>query len=340
MQRCLELAKNGLGSVAPNPMVGSVVVYNDVIIGEGWHQQYGQAHAEVNAINSVKDKRLLKEATLYVSLEPCAHQGKTPPCADLIVENKIPNVVIACIDSYAEVAGKGIEKLEKAGVNVTVDILKDEAKYLNRRFFTFHEHKRPYIILKWAETKDGYIDINRNAASATGVNWITGTHTNTLVHKWRSEEAAILVGTRTAINDNPSLTTRKWPGKNPLRILIDKDFKVSTQNNMYDNSTATWVVNSLKDETSGNIHFKKMGMGEALIPQLMNELYKNNIQSIIIEGGKTVLENFIKSDLWDEARVLIGNKYFEEGLEAPKLHKTPVSTTLFAGDTITIYHNN
>lgn len=340
MLRSLELAQNGLGSVAPNPMVGSVVVHNNKIIGEGWHQQYGQAHAEVNAINSVKDKSLLKEATIYVSLEPCAHQGKTPPCADLIVENNIPNVVIACKDSYAEVAGKGIEKLENAGINVTVGILKDEAKYLNRRFFTFHKHKRPYVILKWAETKDGYIDINRNAASATGVNWITDTHTNTLVHKWRSEEAAILVGTRTAINDNPSLTTRKWPGKNPLRIVIDKEFKVSTKNNLYDNSTLTWVVNSLKEETSGNIHFKKMGMGEALIPQLMNELYKSDIQSIIIEGGKTVLENFIQSGLWDEARVLIGNKYFEDGLEAPRLYKTPTSANEFAGDTITTYYNN
>lgn len=317
MYRCLQLAQKGAGDVAPNPMVGAVLVYSGIIIGEGYHQQYGQAHAEVNCINSVTatNKALIPKSTLYVSLEPCAHFGKTPPCADLIIKNNIPKVVIGCRDSYKEVAGKGIEKLKAAGVEVMVGILENKALDLNKRFFTFHEKQRPYIILKWAQSRDkkiGSIDNKRI--------FISNAITNRLVHQWRSEEAAIMVGTNTALQDDPSLTTRLVTGKNPVRLVIDMDLKLPDTLHLFDGSVKTVVFNAVKEEEQGQLLFSKMNTNESIIPQILNTLYRQQIQSVIIEGGATLLQSFIDAGVWDEARV-ITNAHLEigNGVAAPQL---------------------
>ncbi len=324
MYRCLELAKQGQENVAPNPMVGAVIVHNNKIIGEGFHQKYGEAHAEVIAINSVKDKSLLKDSTIYVSLEPCAHHGKTPPCADLIVKHQIPRVVVSTIDPFSEVAGKGIDILKKGGSEVTLGILEKESLDLNKRFFTFHQQKRPYIILKWAETADGFIDIIRNDNSAASPNWITGDYEKQLVHKWRSHETAILIGTNTAENDNPSLTTREWFGKSPLRIVIDRNLRLSANLNVFDNSVPTLIVNSIKSEFEENTKYLKINFTDdkiKFIATLWEELYKLKIQSVIIEGGSKFLNSVLESNLWDEARVFKGFKTFGKGIEAPKIEQ-------------------
>lgn len=324
MSRCLDLAKLGMGKVAPNPMVGCVVVHNGNIIGEGFHQQYGGNHAEVNAIQAVKNKSLLKESTLYVNLEPCAHFGKTPPCANLIVEHNIPRVVIGCVDSYSEVSGKGIEKLQNAGIELTVGVLENKSLELNKRFFTFHNKKRPYIILKWAETKDGFIDVDRGNEIAGLTqnnvdNWITNELSKKLVHKWRSEEMAILVGTNTALNDNPRLTVREWKGKNPTRIVIDLHDRLPQSLNIFDKSIPTIVFSLNKETTTNNLTYVKINDSKTLLKEALNELHKRNIQSVIVEGGATLLQSFIDQQLWDEARVFIGNKKFTTGLKAPSL---------------------
>lgn len=322
--RCLELAKNGLGNVAPNPMVGCVIVFDGKIIGEGYHQEYGKAHAEVNAIHSVKDKSLLKRSTLYVNLEPCAHFGKTPPCANLIVEHHIPRVVIGCVDSFSEVSGKGIEKLKNAGIDVSVGVLEKESLELNKRFFTFHNKKRPYIILKWAETKDGYIDVERinEIAGQTNNevdNWITSPLSKQLVHKWRSEESAIMVGTNTALNDNPQLNVREWKGKNPTRVVVDLHDRLPQNLYVFDKSVPTLVFSLTKQEQENNLTFVKINDSKYLIKEILDELYKRNIQSIIIEGGATLLQSFIDLNYWDEARIFVGNRKFTTGLKAPSL---------------------
>ncbi|HRN42271.1 MAG TPA: bifunctional diaminohydroxyphosphoribosylaminopyrimidine deaminase/5-amino-6-(5-phosphoribosylamino)uracil reductase RibD [Vicingus sp.] len=322
--RCLELAKNGLGNVAPNPMVGCVIVFDGKIIGEGYHQEYGKAHAEVNAIHSVKDKSLLKRSTLYVNLEPCAHFGKTPPCANLIVEHHIPRVVIGCVDSFSEVSGKGIEKLKNAGIDVSVGVLEKESLELNKRFFTFHNKKRPYIILKWAETKDGFIDVQRinEIAGQTHIeidNWITSPLSKQLVHKWRSEEAAIMVGTNTALNDNPQLNVREWKGENPTRVVVDLHDRLPQNLYVFDKSIPTLVFSLTKQEQENNLTFVKINDSKYLIKEILDELYKRNIQSIIIEGGATLLQSFIDLNLWDEARIFVGNRKFTTGLKAPSL---------------------
>lgn len=322
--RCLELAKNGLGNVAPNPMVGCVIVFDGKIIGEGYHQEYGKAHAEVNAIHSVKDKTLLKKSTLYVNLEPCAHFGKTPPCANLIVEHHIPRVVIGCVDSFSEVSGKGIEKLKNAGIDVSVGVLEKESLELNKRFFTFHNKKRPYIILKWAETKDGFIDVQRinEIAGQTHIeidNWITSPLSKQLVHKWRSEEAAIMVGTNTALNDNPQLNVREWKGKNPTRVVVDLHDRLPQNLYVFDKSIPTLVFSLTKQEQENNLTFVKINDPKNLIQEVLDELYKRNIQSIIIEGGATLLQSFIDLNYWDEARIFVGNRKFTTGLKAPSL---------------------
>lgn len=366
MMRCLELAKQGMGKVAPNPMVGCVIVHQNHIIAVGYHEKYGEAHAEVNAINAVLDKSLLKGSTLYVNLEPCAHTGKTPPCADLIIKYQIPNVVIGCIDSYSEVAGKGIEKLKAAGINVEVGVLEEKAKELNKRFFTFHNKKRPYIILKWAETKDGFIDIVRHCEDEGQSNlikqpkdlsilrqaqddksyinekidnWITSPYSKKLVHKWRSEEQAILIGTNTALNDNPELTVREVEGKNPLRVILDLNLRLPKHLHIFDGSTPTLVFNTIKSEQHKNLEFVKIDEAKDIIPQVLNELYQRNILSIIIEGGAQTLQTFIDANLWDEAKVFIGDKEFKTGLKAPNFNKTPINSLQFDTDILNTYIN-
>ncbi|MBI2281319.1 MAG: bifunctional diaminohydroxyphosphoribosylaminopyrimidine deaminase/5-amino-6-(5-phosphoribosylamino)uracil reductase RibD [Bacteroidetes bacterium] len=362
--RCLELAKNGLGNVAPNPMVGCVIVHNNKIIGEGYHQDYGKAHAEVNAIHSVKDKSLLKESTLYVNLEPCAHFGKTPPCANLIVEHNIPRVVIGCIDSFSEVAGKGIEKLRNAGIEVIVGILEKESLELNKRFFTFHNKKRPYVILKWTETKDGFIDVERTViakheerngkqsfkstdcfvplhSTRNDVdNWITSPLSKQLVHKWRSEESAIMVGTNTALNDNPQLNVREWNGKNPTRIVIDLHDRLSQSLHVFDKSVPTLIFSLTKETEEKNLVFVKVENEKKLIEEVLSELYKRNIQSVIVEGGATLLQSFIDQNLWDEARVFIGNKNFITGLKAPNLKGNLIAEEMIDVDHLKWIGNN
>lgn len=318
MQRCLQLAANGLGNVAPNPMVGCVIVHNDIIIGEGYHAYYGEAHAEVNAINSVKDKSLLKDATLYVSLEPCSHQGKTPPCTNLIIESGIKNVVIACSDTNPLVGGKGIEKLKTAGVDVISGILNEEARSLNKRFFTFHEQKRPFIILKWAQTTDGFIDKKRTDNTEPALQ-ISNEHSQRLVHKWRSEEQAIMVGTTTARLDNPRLDVRLVSGKNPLRIVADRNLELAESLNLFDGLNPTLVFTSKEKEGKTNLDFVKIDFNENTLQQVINELFKREIQSVLMEGGSKLLQSFIEQNLWDEARVFISENYIGDGVASPKL---------------------
>lgn len=306
IKRCIELAKNGLGTTYPNPLVGSLIVYNDEIIGEGWHRKSGEPHAEVNAINSVKDKSLLSKSTIYVSLEPCSHFGKTPPCCDLIIGNKIPNVVIGTIDPFAKVAGTGIKKLIEAGKNVTVGILEDECNELNKRFFTFHNKKRPYIILKWAESQDGFIaPLSKEKKEPV---WITNEFARQLVHKWRSEEQAILVGTNTVIEDNPSLTTRDWFGNHPIRIVLDQNNRISKESYIFDNQVKSITI------TKENINFNNN-----IALEITDFLFNEGIQSVIIEGGRQTLQTFIDANIWDEARVFRGEIYFKSGTKAPTI---------------------
>ncbi|MDE3185426.1 MAG: bifunctional diaminohydroxyphosphoribosylaminopyrimidine deaminase/5-amino-6-(5-phosphoribosylamino)uracil reductase RibD [Bacteroidota bacterium] len=316
MSRCIQLAKSGAGNVAPNPMVGAVLVYENKIIGEGFHQKYGEAHAEVNCINSVpaEQKSLIEKSTLYVSLEPCAHHGKTPPCADLIVKNKINKVVIGCQDVYEQVAGKGIEKLQNAGVEVVTGVLENESKDLNKRFFTFHQQKRPYIILKWAQSANAKIG-SKNGERVL----ISNGFSNRLVHKWRSEEAGILVGENTALKDDPSLTTRLWKGENPVRIVIDPQLKLPASLKIFDDESKTIIYNLLKNSPGKNIEYIQL-KPENLLESLLSSLYENDIQSILVEGGAKTLQSFIDQNLWDEARVITNaGIIIEEGVDAPAM---------------------
>ncbi len=321
IKRCLQIAKNGLGSTRPNPMVGCVIVRDNKIIGEGFTSVYGCNHAEVNAINSIEDKSLLIEATLYVTLEPCSHHGKTPPCSDLIVEHKIPNVVIGCLDDNEKVSGKGIEKLKNAGCNVIVGILEDECKEHHKRFFTFHNKKRPYIILKWAETLDGFIA--PKAKDELKPVWITNPISRQLVHKWRTEEQAILVGSNTVLQDNPSLTVRDWTGKNPTRIVLDEKNMLSKDFNVFNDEAETIVINSKLEAK-----------------QICDVLHQNNINSIIIEGGTQTLQTFIDSGLWDEARIFTGNINFKKGVKAPKFSGELISEKTIEQDSLKFYLND
>ena len=336
MHRCLQLAKMGAGHVAPNPMVGAVLVYENIIIGEGYHEQYGQAHAEVNCINSVSEanKLLIEKSILYVSLEPCVHYGKTPPCADLIIKNNIPTVVIGCRDSYEEVDGKGIQKLEQAGINVITGILEKEALELNKRFFTFHTKHRAYIILKWAQSNDAKI-ANDNFSAVK----ISNDTTNRLVHKWRSEEAAILVGTNTALQDNPSLTTRFWQGNNPVRLVIDQQLKLPASLHLFDGSVKTIVFNQVKDEEKNGMLYYKIAANENILPGLLNALYQLNIQSVLVEGGATLLQSFIDQNYWDEARVITNEQLtIGRGINAPCLkNNILISTQKIATDLVSTY---
>ena len=336
--RCLELAKKGLGSVAPNPLVGAVIVYDEKIIGEGYHAFFGGPHAEVNAINSVKNKLLLEKATIYVNMEPCSHFGKTPPCADLIVKCKISRAVIGHLDPFVEVAGKGIEKLKSAGINVTMGLLEKECRFLNRRFLTFHEKKRPYVILKWAETNDGFIDLKRDSRTDAQPAWITDEIIRPLVHKWRAEEQAILVGTNTALLDNPALSVRDWSGRNPLRMVLDRQGRLSEKLTIFDKSQPTVVFTEKKHKTSENLEFFPVDF-KNLVNEIFNYCYHANIQSIIVEGGAQLLNTFIQSGKWDEARVFKGNMYFKDGIPAPVINKIPDNQSNLGDSVLDIYYN-
>jgi diaminohydroxyphosphoribosylaminopyrimidine deaminase / 5-amino-6-(5-phosphoribosylamino)uracil reductase len=340
MSRCLDLARSGEGNVSPNPMVGSVIVRNGKIIGEGFHQKYGGPHAEVNAIRSVRNPQLLKESTLYVNLEPCSHYGMTPPCSELIINKGIPRVVIGTIDPFPAVAGKGVEKMRKAGINVITGVLEKECAGLNKRFFTFHILQRPYIILKWAQTTDCYIDRERSSNEYGNPVWITGETSLRLVHKIRSTEDAILVGTNTAETDNPSLTVRHWSGRNPLRIVIDKDLRLSKNLNIFTSKGKTLVFNSAKTSEENSVSFVMIDFKKNIIRQILEHLFTRKILSLIVEGGKKTLEGFIQQDLWDETHVFTGDKFFFKGLRSPELRGMLVSEETFDKDSLKIFRNH
>ncbi|MEO6221084.1 MAG: bifunctional diaminohydroxyphosphoribosylaminopyrimidine deaminase/5-amino-6-(5-phosphoribosylamino)uracil reductase RibD [Ginsengibacter sp.] len=342
MHRSLQLARLGAGTVAPNPMVGAVLVHDEVIVGEGYHKKYGEAHAEVNCINSVNEenKKLITKSALYVSLEPCVHYGKTPPCADLIIKNRIPKVVIGCRDIFEQVAGKGIEKLKAAGIEVTTGVLEKESVELNKRFFAFHQKQRPYIILKWAQSFDGKI-----ASSSKSIlnerTLISNEYTNRLVHKWRSEEAGIMIGTKTALQDNPLLATRLWNGKSPVRIVVDINLRLPSDLRIFDKKVKTIIFNKIKQEEEENLIYYKFEP-ENILQQMVNVLYRMNIQSVIVEGGAKLLQSFIDAGLWDEARIitneqmLIGN-----GIHAPELQQSVLQKReQHFNDTITYLQNS
>lgn len=335
MQRCIELARKGAGFVAPNPMVGAVLVYKDRIIGEGYHQQYGQAHAEVNCINAVKedDKEYISRSAMYVSLEPCTHFGKTPPCADLIIQHKIPKVIIGCRDPFKEVDGKGIEKLKEAGIDVQTGILEKECRELNKRFFTFYTQHRPYIILKWAQTAD------RKIANGTERLLISNELSNRLVHKWRSEEAAILVGTNTALADDPSLTTRLWNGPSPVRLVIDMSLRLPSSLKVFNQETRTIVFNTIKHEEDDNMLYYQVTEDVSLVHQVLNALYQLKIQSVLIEGGARLLQSFMDEGMWDEIRMITNRQLtVGSGLAAPIFdHARKEEEFELADDIIEIY---
>ena len=334
MQRCLDLAQKALGKTYPNPLVGCVIVHNDIIIGEGFHEKAGQAHAEINAINSVKNPDLLKESTIYVSLEPCAHFGKTPPCANKIVEIGFKKVVIGTLDSHDKVNGKGKQILEDAGIEVVSGVLEKECRELNKRFFTFHQNRRPFIILKWAESGDSFLDQDFKPTQ------IGNPLTKQFVHQLRSQEHTILVGTQTALTDNPSLTTREIAGRNPIRILIDFDLKVPVDSNLYNDEAETIVFNLKKETIEVNITFIKLEK-ENFLENLMAKLFENQIQSVIVEGGSFTLQQFIDQNLWDEAIIIKNdNLHLINGTKAPTLSSYIFETKQFRDNKIEFYKNS
>ena len=320
MQRCIDLAKLGMGYVSPNPMVGAVIVMDSIIIGEDYHHKYGEAHAEVNAINQVisnfsDSAELLNQSTLYVSLEPCAHYGKTPPCADLIIKHKIPKVVVGCADPFDAVNGKGIEKLKDAGIEVITGVLEKQCRWLNRRFFTRVRKHRPYIILKWAQTADGFF-----APDDKSQYWITGLESRKLVHRWRGEEDAVLVGKNTAAIDNPQLNVRYGQGKSPIRVVIDRRLELNKGLNIFDQSVETLIFNEVKTAIDGKNKYIALEDFDRYVPQyILYQLYLRDIQSIIIEGGAYTLNTFIEADLWDEARIFTGKTNLKKGVKAPQI---------------------
>lgn len=341
MQRCLELATLGMGEVSPNPIVGCVIVHNNQIIGEGYHQKYGQAHAEVNAINDVLARfgeeapNLLKNATAYVNLEPCAHFGKTPPCADLLVKHYLKRIVIGSTDPFEGVSGKGIAKLKDAGIEVKVGVLEKECSHLNRRFFTRIQQQRPYIILKWAQTANGYF-----APADHSQKWITGELAKQLTHKWRSEEDAILVGKNTALIDNPTLTTRLATGKNPIRILIDKKLEIPSTHLIYNQEAKTIIFNEVKTHVIDNLHFVQMeDMHVYLAQKIAFQLYLMDIQSVIIEGGQQILNQFITAGLWDEARIFTSSTIWGNGILSPIIEGNINNNKVIGDDRLTTLTN-
>ncbi|SOD14279.1 bifunctional diaminohydroxyphosphoribosylaminopyrimidine deaminase/5-amino-6-(5-phosphoribosylamino)uracil reductase RibD [Pedobacter xixiisoli] len=338
MHRCLELALKGSGNVSPNPMVGCVIVHEDQIIGEGYHQKIGEAHAEVNAIKNVIETygnqaaHLLKNATAYVTLEPCAHFGKTPPCADLLIKHQIKKVVIGNTDPFESVNGKGIEKLKNAGIEVVSGILDEECKIVNRRFFTRIKEHRPYFILKWAQTADGF-----SAPADQSQQWISGAEAKTLTHHWRSEEDAILVGKNTVLADNPQLNTREVTGKNPIRLVIDKNLETPLHYHIFNDAAKTIIFNEVKTEVIDNIHYVQMEDMHFYLPQkIAYQLYLMDIQSVIIEGGANILSQFIAANLWDEARIFTSKTEWKQGIEAPTINAKLIEDIVVGNDSLQI----
>ncbi|GAA4213627.1 bifunctional diaminohydroxyphosphoribosylaminopyrimidine deaminase/5-amino-6-(5-phosphoribosylamino)uracil reductase RibD [Pedobacter jeongneungensis] len=342
IKRCLELAALGMGNVSPNPMVGCVIVLNDKIIGEGYHQEYGKAHAEPNAVKAVFDQfgeeaeAMLKQATAYVSLEPCAHFGKTPPCADLFVKHQIKRVVIGNRDPFSSVDGKGIEKLKNAGIEVISGVLDEECRYLNRRFFTRIQQQRPYIILKWAETANGYF-----ATTDGHQKWISSALAKRLAHRWRTEEDAILIGKQTAIMDNPQLTAREWPGKNPVRLVIDKNLQVPISNHIFNIAAKTIIFNEIKTDVVGNVHYIQMeDMHFYFAQKVAFQLYLMDIQSVIIEGGANIINQFLSANLWDEARIFTSSNSWKDGIPSPTINGNLKEHIQVENDKLSIYIND
>ena len=335
MQQCLDLALKGLGAVSPNPMVGAVLVYEDRVIGTGYHKRYGEAHAEVNCINSVQeaDKPFIAASTLYVSLEPCSHFGKTPPCADLIIANKIKKVIVACLDPNPLVAGRGVEKLEAAGIQVVTHVLEQESRKINKRFIVFHEQKRPYIILKWAVSVEGNF-----CPSDKSSFWLSNDESKKMVHQWRSEEDAILVGSGTALADNPSLTVREWQGRNPVRVMLDRDLKTPIHFNIYNEEANTIVFNLHKNEERGHVQWIQLP-SKNFIEAAMKKMYDLHIQSVIIEGGLDILNQCMSLRYWDEIRVIQSNTSLIDGLKAPKIQEKSLHQQQLKQDLIYYYHN-
>jgi diaminohydroxyphosphoribosylaminopyrimidine deaminase/5-amino-6-(5-phosphoribosylamino)uracil reductase len=337
MKCCLNLAVKGIGNVAPNPLVGCVIVHKGKIIGEGYHQKFGEAHAEINAMHSVKNKALLKESTLYVTLEPCAHHGKTPPCADAIIAHGIKQVVIGSVDPNPLVKGKGIAKLMRNGCDIITGVLEKECVDLNKRFFTFYSEKRPYIILKWAMTADGYMDKKRNKKEKPLK--ITGKEADKLSHTWRSEEQAIMAGTNTVIMDNPMLTTRMVKANSPIRIVLDRTLKIPISSNIFNNFASLIILNAQKNAKSGNVEWVKTNFKGEQLNNILGELYKRNIQSVIVEGGAKLLSSFIKQGVWDEARVFSSSQKIGEGIKAPSVKGILNSKIKVGNNTLTQYVN-
>ncbi len=341
MQRCMELAKLGAGRVSPNPMVGAVIVHEGLIIGEGYHEQYGKPHAEVNAVNNAITRfddaeELFKNSTIYVSLEPCAHFGKTPPCADLLIKHQFKQVVIGCRDPFEQVNGKGIEKLTAAGIDVICGVLEAECLWLNRRFFTRVQKQRPYIILKWAQTKDAFFAPLNNQQL-----WITGDEARRLVHQWRSEEDAILVGKNTVAIDNPQLNVRYGQGKAPKRVIIDRKLTLSKSLNIYNQQIETLIFNEFKTDIEGNIKYIALEDFDRFVPQyILFQLYLQDIQSVIIEGGAHTLNSFIEAGLWDEARIFTGDVLLGEGVNAPAITGKIIDELSIGSDDLKIIQNS
>jgi diaminohydroxyphosphoribosylaminopyrimidine deaminase/5-amino-6-(5-phosphoribosylamino)uracil reductase len=335
MRRCINLARLGGAYVFPNPLVGCVIVKNGKVIGEGYHKMFGEEHAEVNAVASVEEKSEIEGSMVYVSLEPCSHFGKTSPCSDLLIQLKVKEVIIGCVDLNPKVAGKGIEKLKRAGIIVYAGILEEECRFLNKRFFTFHEKQRPYVILKWAQTLDGFLDRSR-LENEQGINWISAPETKSLVHKWRSLEHAILVGRNTIIHDNPSLTVREFHGKNPTRIVIDSQLQLKNDMNIFSKDAPTIIFNRLRNHINNNVEWVKIP--ETSTANILTELYNRGIQSVFVEGGSRTLQYFIVDNVWDEARVIVGDKKFHDGVKAPVISKVPTETQKFGEDIIYYYY--
>lgn len=333
MRRCFDLALLGKGNVSPNPKVGAVIVYNDQIIGEGYHKKYGQSHAEVNAIASVEDKNLLKESTIYVNLEPCCHWGKTPPCANLIIESKIKRCVISNKDINPKVYGGGIKLLQDNGIEVISGVLEEEGLFLNRRFFTNQKENRPYVILKYAQTLDGFI-----APEGKG-GWISNEAMKVWVHKQRTEEDAIMVGYNTVLLDNPQLNVRHYSGRNPKRVVYDKYLTLSKEKNVFDNSQETFILNYVKEGREENNVFLKLNENKPFVEQVLERLYEQKICSIVVEGGEKTLNKFLEANLWDEANVIIGEKNFGKGVKAPIISQGLVLMENIGGDILKTYHN-
>lgn len=320
MSRCIALARGGAGSVAPNPMVGAVIVHKGKIIGEGFHRKYGEAHAEVNAIASVRDESLLREATLYVSLEPCSHYGKTPPCAELIVGKRIPRVVVGCLDPFPEVSGRGVRMLREAGVEVVTGVMEEEARELNRAFMTFQEKKRPYICLKWAQSADGFIDKLRTSPEEPAV-MLSSPKTRRMVHRLRSEVAAIMVGTQTALLDNPSLTVRHWVGDSPVRVVLDRTLRIPSHYHLLDGSVKTLLFTEKEAVSRENVEYVTIDFNRSVLPQVMHELYVRGLNSLLVEGGAMLLNSFINEGLWDSILVETAPISLVSGVRAPDLGK-------------------